>query len=196
MILIGGSSHSGKSTTARALASLLGWACASTDYLITRHPGRPWRTEQREVPPHVSAHYATLPVADLLTDVLDHYRRQWPVTAAKIAAHATDPAAERLVLEGSALWPELVTTLNLAQVQAVWLTAGDELFRARMYAESRYEQASAPERMLIDKFLARTLLYNQKMMVAIHRLGLPSIEVTAQDSPEQLAGRCLEVLHA
>ncbi len=195
VILIGGSSHAGKSSTARALALKLGWGCASTDYLA-RHPGRPWKTKQRDIPPHVSEHYSTLSVDELFTDVLQHYQRLWPVTSALIAAHATDPAAERLVLEGSALWPEFVASLNLENVKAVWLTASDELFQKRMYAESQYKQASAQERLLIQKFLARTILYNRKMMAVIQRLGLISIAVTAQDFPVQLADRCWEVLNA
>jgi len=195
VILIGGSSHTGKTTIAQTLALKLGWSCASTDYLA-RHPGRPWRTKQRDIPPHVIDHYSTLSIDELFTDVLQHYQRLWPVTSALIAAHATDPAAERLVLEGSALWPEYVATLNLENVKAVWLTASDELFQKRMYMESQYEQASAQERLLIQKFLARTILYNQKMMAAIQQLGLASLEITEQDSPDNMADRCLEALHA
>ena len=195
MILIGGSSHAGKSTVAQALASKLGWGCASTDYLLTRHPGRPWKTRQRNVPPHVAEHYSTLSVPELFTDVLQHYQRQWPVAAARITAHATDPAVERLVLEGSALWPELVAALDLANVKAIWLTASDDLFQKRMYVESQYEQASTQERMLIQKFLERTILYNHEMMAAVHKLGLNSLEVYEHETPDELADRVLGALH-
>ena len=41
VILIGGSSHTGKSTAAREIAGRLGWSHLSTDSLA-RHPGRPW----------------------------------------------------------------------------------------------------------------------------------------------------------
>lgn len=41
VILIGGSSHAGKSTLAQALAAELGWSYGSTDKRA-RHPGRPW----------------------------------------------------------------------------------------------------------------------------------------------------------
>ena len=40
LILIGGTSHTGKSTLARQLAEELGWNYLSTDQLA-RHPGRP-----------------------------------------------------------------------------------------------------------------------------------------------------------
>ncbi|MEL7245323.1 MAG: 2-phosphoglycerate kinase, partial [Cyanobacteria bacterium J06573_2] len=41
IILIGGSSHVGKSTLAQSLANKLNWNYISTDKLA-RHPGRPW----------------------------------------------------------------------------------------------------------------------------------------------------------
>ena len=53
VVLIGGTSHVGKSTVARALATSLGFRHVSTDRLA-RHPGRPWTTTR----PHVREHYA------------------------------------------------------------------------------------------------------------------------------------------
>ena len=195
VILIGGSSHTGKSTTAQALASKLGCSTRTTDH-IARHPGRPWKTKLRDIPPHVDEHYSTLPTAELFIDVLKHYYRLWPEIKSIITAHATDSATDPLVLEGSALWPENVVTLDLENVKAIWLTASDELFQKRMYAESHYAGASPHEKMLIDKFLDRTILYNQKMMAAVRDLGLKSLEVMESDTPDELANRVLELLEA
>ncbi len=50
------------------------------------------------------------------------------------------------------------------------------------------------ERLLIQKFLGRTILYNRHMMAAVRRLGLTSIEVTEQDAPAQVADLCLAKL--
>src|SRR5215468_118437 len=58
VILIGGTSHTGKSTVAKRIAERLGAICVSTDSLA-RHPGRPWPAA-REVPPHVVEHYLQL----------------------------------------------------------------------------------------------------------------------------------------
>jgi 2-phosphoglycerate kinase len=195
VILIGGSSHTGKSTTAQVLAAKLGWSARTTDHLA-RHPGRPWKTKLRDIPPHVDEHYSTLPTDELFIDVLKHYYRLWPEIKSIITTHATDVTTDPLVLEGSALWPENVATLDLENVKAIWFTASDDLFRVRMYAESGYEGASPHERMLIDKFLDRTILYNQKMMAAVRELGLRSLELKEQDTPDELANRVLELFHA
>jgi cytidylate kinase len=77
VVLIGGTSNTGKSTIARTLAERLGYEYASTD-LLARHPGHPWRTTEREVPAAVAEHYGSLTVDELIGSVLAHYERLWP----------------------------------------------------------------------------------------------------------------------
>ena len=110
VILIGGSSHVGKSALARSLADTLGWRLISTDELA-RHPGRPWRSSPERVPDHVAEHYLTLPVDELIADVLQHYRvNVWPTVETLIRPATTEASSDRLILEGSALWPEFVAS--------------------------------------------------------------------------------------
>ena len=194
VILIGGSSHAGKTTVAQALASRLSWQHISTDSLA-RHPGRPWRRKPQAVPEHVAEHYLSLSVDELIADVLRHYQRLWPHIESLITNHATDPSAERLILEGSALWPEFVATLELENVAAIWLTAGNPFFQTRIYHESHFAQATEREQAMIQKFLARTQLYNEQMMTAVSQHNLLSLNSETASSPEELAGRCLEFLH-
>ena len=175
VILIGGASHTGKSTLAQVLQRTLGWDCIATDSLA-RHPGRPWKTMQKPVPPHVANHYLSLSVDELLADVLRHYRNLWPDVCAIIRSYTSD-SADGLILEGSALWPEPVATLDLEGIRAVWLTASDSFLQQRIHTTSQFDEATDQERALIEQFLRRTLLYNQCMMEEIHRLGLLSINV-------------------
>jgi len=95
LILIGGSSHTGKSTMAEALATRLGWPMRSTDYLA-RHPGRPWSRPSSKVPPHVTEYYRTSDMDFLLADVLRHYRETiWPkvveIINPYLLAHSQNP---------------------------------------------------------------------------------------------------------
>jgi 2-phosphoglycerate kinase len=196
VLLIGGTSHVGKSAVAKALAARLGWSYRSTDHLA-RHPGRPWKAPPEQVPPHVVEHYGTLAVDELIVDVVRHYTvNVWPKVQAIVASHATGVCADGLVLEGSALLPELVTTLLHPNVAAVWLTASDELLRQRMYASSQYGSKSSRERALIDKFLQRTWAYNEQVMATVKRLGLPSIVVGETSSADELADQCLSTFGA
>jgi 2-phosphoglycerate kinase len=192
VILIGGTSNSGKSSLGEYLAARLGWRYRPTD-LLARHPGRPWRPEPETVPPHVAVHYLTLTVDQLVDDVLRYYKRLWPTIERIVTTHATDEAAGDLVMEGSALWPETVATLNLDAVAAVWLTASNGLLQARIYRESRFAEASPERQLLIRKFVERTQRYNDLMIEAVGRLGLPSINVEATASLDELADACLRL---
>ncbi|GAB1508830.1 hypothetical protein JCM33774_08710 [Actinophytocola sp. KF-1] len=164
----------GKSTVARVVAGRLGYEHRSTDYLA-RHPGRPWRTAEREVPPHVAEHYSSLAVDELISSVLAHYARLWPRIEELVRA------ADGLVLEGSALWPERVATLD---VPAVWLTADDDVIRDRIHAAGDYATATAGERALMDKFLARSIRFQQLVLADVERLGLARVDVSGRSVDE------------
>ena len=174
VILIGGTSHTGKTTLARRLAERPGWTHGSTD-MLARHPGRPWSVGDRPVPPHVAEHYGSLGTEALMASVLAHYETVWPLAEALIRRHAEDAAEPRLVLEGSALWPSWAA-LGVGGVAAVWLVADPALLRDRIRAESRHDQADAAGRRLIEAFIGRTLAFDQRLRAELDRLGLPRLD--------------------
>lgn len=176
VVLIGGTSNAGKSSVARVVAERLGFECRSTDRLA-RHPGRPWRTPDREVPPHVREHYGTLTTDELIDSVLAHYDRLWPRIQELVTAHATGAdGAPGLVLEGSALWPVPVAGLQVPHTGAVWLSAEASVLRARIRTAGAYDEAADAERQLMDSFLARTERYQRLMRDAVARLGLDTVD--------------------
>ena len=178
---------------ADSLAAKLRWTQISTDKLA-RHPGRPWKPEPQPVPDHVAEHYLSLSVRELIEDVLHHYRvNVWPQVETIVTATATDTSKERIIVEGSALWPEFVATLDVANLVAIWLTASNAVFEQRIRAASEYRTKSQRERMMVDKFLARSLLYNAQMMDAIRQHGLVSMDVNAA-SVDELTEKCLSLL--
>jgi 2-phosphoglycerate kinase len=174
VLLIGGTSHVGKSTTAQAIADKLGFDYMSTDKLA-RHPGRPWPTP----PPHVIDHYRSHTTEELITSLMTHYDQLWPRIEDLITTHRTD-----LVLEGSGIWPDHVAKLTVPDTAAIWLTADNAIIRARVHATSHYATATNDERHLIDQFLARTYRYQTLMLAAIDKLGLDHIETGRQSVTE------------
>jgi len=190
VLLIGGTSHVGKSTLAGALGAQLGWTVLSTDSLA-RHPGRPWRTAPDVVPLHVVDHYSNLQIDELIADVQAHYRRLRPRIEGLIAEHAHDAAAEGFVLEGSALLPELLAAVDRMHVAAFWLTASDEIIEARIRTESGL--GTGPN-LLIEKFIGRTLAFNREMTMEAGRLALPVINAGRFDSLDDLVAHSLALL--
>ena len=192
VMLIGGPSNVGKSTLAQALASTLGgWPCTSTDTL-GRHPGRPWG----HVRPHVAEHYLSLTPDELFEAVLRHYASMWPAISSMITAHACDPSAEPLILEGSAIWPESVVTLRLAGVGAIWLTASNGFLQERIYKASGFQQAPELVQAISEKFLGRVHRYNERMLQALRHLGLPSVNVEETASLAQFTDKAISLLGA
>ncbi|MEZ4866884.1 MAG: hypothetical protein R3C14_36520 [Caldilineaceae bacterium] len=194
VIVIGGPSNAGKSTLAQSLAQTLGWVYRATDGL-GRYPGRPWITQEGPFPPHLVEHYSSLSVEELFEGVRNHYMSMWPKIKALITDHATDCSLEPLVLEGSAIWPETVMTLELEQVAAIWLAPSDQLLQNRIHQASRFAEASARDQAIIQKFVGRALLYNQSMRDAVKRFGLATLAVAETATVEELTTRCLELIH-
>ena len=191
VILIGGTSHTGKSTLAGRLAKRPDWTHVSTDSLA-RHPGRPWGATGAR--PHVAKHYLELSEGELLRSVLVHYRNVWPLIERLVETHATDKTAPRLVLEGSGLLPENVVLLRMPGVAAIWLTGDETLFRSRIYKESIYERQEPQQRKMIDAFVTRTENFDRTMMDAVRTLKLPFLVVRDGGSIEDLAGECMETM--
>ncbi|VEP14513.1 2-phosphoglycerate kinase [Hyella patelloides LEGE 07179] len=196
VILIGGSSHAGKSTLSRSLAEKLGWSYLSTDSLA-RHPGRPWMNANAKViKEHVAEHYRTLSVDTLFLDVLSHYEKNvLPQVEAIVQTHASDLSTECFILEGSALWPRFVANLvSKNGVKAIWLTASDRLFRNRILSASNFDNVGEDEKYLIQKFLNRTLLYNKRMREEVERLGFVCVDVESVSMADELSKKCLELI--
>lgn len=126
---------------------------------------------------------------------LYHYRKTvWSSIEDIVTFHANNASSEKVVMEGSALLPELVATLNFDNLSAIWLTASNIFLRQRIYFESRYEIKSLAEKILIDKFLERNNLFNERIIKAVHQLGLASLNVEDASTAADLKNICLSAL--
>ena len=193
VVLIGGTSNVGKSTLAQALARRLGWSCVSTDSL-GRHPGRPWTVAEGPIPAHVAEHYLSLSIEDLATEQLRHYARMWPQIRSLIETHARDHAAGGLIVEGSGVWPDRVAEISDPEIAAIWLTASPATVRGRIYSASRYAVLADDATILVDKFVGRSIRYNEMMLSAVRRLGLACVDVDDACSPGALLEQSLRLL--
>jgi shikimate kinase len=190
VVLIGGTSHVGKSTLARALATSLGFRHESTDRLA-RHPGRPWTTTR----PDVQEHYARLSVEELTALQREHYERMWPLVEQQVR-NALGPGGEGLVLDGSGVLPHRVALLPPDRVAAVWLTAAPTELRDRIHAGSRIEDRSDDERRAAQKFLGRTDLFQSWLLADLERAGLPHLDVSDAPAVDDLVARVRRLIDA
>ncbi|MEM7594831.1 MAG: 2-phosphoglycerate kinase [Cyanobacteria bacterium P01_A01_bin.83] len=190
IILIGGTSHLGKSTLGKALSLELKGKYIATDSLA-RHPGRPWSIgKNKTIKPHVVEHYRSLSAPQLLSNVLLHYYQNvLPLVRNLIKTH---DCQDRLIIEGSALYPGLVKDLvSNKNVRGLWLVGSYSLLANRIFDNSNFDNANKKERYLIYKFLQRTWLYNQAAINDLKTLGLKSIQVKCDMTVKELKDRCL-----
>jgi 2-phosphoglycerate kinase len=186
VILIGGTSHAGKSKVAQVLAEQLGWECRSTDKLA-RHPGRPWSTPTWSVPPHVMDHYLRLPVDELLADVCRHYRDNVaPLIRQVVATSLGAKRAPGLVLEGSAILPEIAAALLSPGLIALVLTMPSDALAQRMRISSDYDARTALEKEAIDKFIARALAFDKYVIEQAKKCAIPMLEIHPHNTLDEV----------
>lgn len=181
IILIGGTSHTGKSTLAEFVGAKFGLTNISTDKLA-RHPGRPWKERLEEIPLHVQQHYFNLSPRELLVDVVKHYEKIWPIVLSVIESYTN-----HLVMEGSALLPKLVHSINWKEITAVWLTASNQFLKDRIYKSSNYFNKSLKEKYLIDQFAARAIAFNHLVLKEVKSFNLLFLNVEKFENVADLA---------
>lgn len=142
-ILIGGTSHTGKSTLAAALGDALGWPVVSTDSLA-RHPGRPWPAPK----PHVAEVYTNLSTQTLVTLLQHHHHYMRPLLK-QLAIKGP------VILEGNAVRPEFWPDAAPMLRARICLTAPPDTLRDRMM-ESAGATAGENAR-LIEAFWNRSV---------------------------------------
>jgi 2-phosphoglycerate kinase len=177
VLLIFGSSNVGKSTLAARFVELLGWVTQSTDGMA-RHPGRPWP----EVRDQVAEYYSNLSDDTIYWFLRVHHENMWPRIEQTIG-ETLNSGVCGAVLEGSALRPEYVAKLSYPNLACVGLFADEQFLKDRIKSASHYMQHDSGRKLLIDKFLTRSLRDNAEVVKAANRLGLPLVDVA---DPEQL----------
>ena len=179
-ILIGGSSHVGKSTLSKKLAAPLDIELISTDDMA-RHPGRAWPSLR----PQVAEYYERLSDETLHWFLKVYHENLWP----RISRIIEDKIrrSRRFVIEGSALRPEYMAGLDRNIVKRVFLHAENDFLRGRMMKLSGYDNASRDAATVIEKFVERSIRDNMEMLKAARDSGLQCVDVARTDAIEALA---------
>ncbi|MGO4683540.1 hypothetical protein [Hyphomicrobium sp. 2TAF46] len=169
VVLIFGTSHVGKSTLAGRITEATSWPLVSTDSLA-RHPGRPWP----QVKEPVAEYYSSLSDETIYWFLRAHHENMWPALRQKIveACHA----GQGLIVEGTALRPEYIAELDRQKVLTIGLYADRDFLRERMEAASGYSQGDDRTKLLIDKFIARSLRDDMEIVRAADRFGLRLVD--------------------
>ncbi len=184
-ILIGGTSHVGKSTLAERLAMRLKWEALSTDKL-GRHPGRPWMA----IPAPVIEFYERLTPETIHWFLKVHHENMWRQIRPMIDMERG--AGRRFVLEGAALRPEYIAPLIGDETAGVILHADDGFLLARMRSEAGYDGRTPAERRIIDAFIDRSLRENAALAAAARELGVRMVDAADERAMVGLFGELVD----
>ena len=188
---MGGTSHAGKSSLGKALATRLGWDLLSTDQ-FARHPGRPWRNDETAVPSDVVDYFSNFDDLSLLNDVLSHYRDNiWPIVRALVLSRVNNSFDASVVIEGSALLPDLVAEVASEAVKPLWLLGDAPLIGRRIREESSFSTRSQTERNLIDTFARRSVAFDTELRLHLGKCAFPVVHASNAEPISELLQRAL-----
>lgn len=160
VILIGGSPMIGKSTISAILASRLLYPCISTDDI-----GEALQTISNINPmqgKNYLDYYSDISKDELIRDITIYHNVLKPAISRLINIHST--WGNPIVMEGWALYPEHVSSINTNNVFSIWLVASGGLLEKRIHEKSSfYQNASNPES-VIENYLYRSEWHNQTIL--------------------------------
>lgn len=180
-ILIAGTSHVGKTTLAKRLAETLGWTMISSDSLA-RHPGRPWPNVREPV----AEFYSSLSPETIYWFLRVHHDNMWPRIGRVIEDEIG--AGRPFVFEGSALRPRSIAPVVSDAVTAACLHAETEFLERRMRSEAGYDAADPETRLIMDRFIERSLRDNSKLRSEAEENGIRVVDAADAQAIDALFG--------
>lgn len=196
VILIGGPPGAGKSTLGRALASHLGYSSLTADDLLVAEGAL--TTEESHPAFHLMSeighvrYFTEMPVEKLIADALGQEEAMWKVIERVIRSHVNNGAP--VVIDWWLLRPVSVADLDEDRLCSVWLHIDPDALWTRERANTDWMKASsAPDRMLAN-FMHRSLWRNDLVFTEAADLGLPLLDLTGDESVEDLVERVVGML--
>ena len=196
IILIGGPSGAGKTTTGTAIANRLGWASLTVDDLVvavravTTPDSHPTLFPMRLAGGHV-AYFTEGPPQRLIDDALRLEELAWPMVETVIRRHLREGAP--IVIDWWLHRPATIAALDLDGVAALFLHPDPDLLWERERANTWTAASPDPERML-EHFMARSLWRNELVASEAASIGLPVVDIVAGDSVDLVVDRALAAL--
>jgi 2-phosphoglycerate kinase len=167
-LIIGGPPMAGKTTLGRKIAAERGWALISGDDLALAAKGvstlpalhRMAGLDHRE-------YYCRYSVDELIEHARMEHEALWGGMRKVILAHAT--WACPAVIEGWQFYPRRITEMNLANVEAMWLTPDEATLEARLRGSFDFYRGAPDEEVFIWHYLGRSRWHASRIAAELYR---------------------------
>lgn len=173
----------GKSTVAKIIASKLEWPCISTDdigeVLQTVTDINPMKGQD------YTDYYINTDKEKLIEDIIKYHAQIESAIKKLIDIHST--WGNPIIIEGWALYPDILDDLDTEEVKSVWLIANKQLLESRLQSNtSFYKDTENPEKML-ENYLYRSLWHNDFLLEQCKLKNQIYILIDGNESPSELA---------
>lgn len=196
--LIGGPPGAGKTTLGIALASRLERSSVTIDDIRTSLLGITDPSAYPELhviglPDPVTYFTGTDPET-MVEHAIAQHRTLWPAVEAVLRKKVNHgiPA----VYDGWHLMPDLVAGAALDGACAVWIDIDDEVLRARELQVWDFYQRSHDPELMLERFLARSMLWNARMRESAAKFGFHLIRQDGTRSVPDLVDEVLGLASA
>ena len=194
VILFGGAPMTGKTTIARMVAAEFSYSCISTDDL-----GEAVRAINPDsiLNPMKEydywEYYIKKTKAELTDDFINQHNAMRPAIEAVINSHAN--WSNPIVIEGWNLYPEWINELNLSNVFSFWFLSDETLLTSRIHTEVEFYSRASNPKLMIQKYITRSLEYNKIIEEQLEQTVFPSIKITSDMKKIDIFNICLEIIN-
>jgi 2-phosphoglycerate kinase len=181
VILIGGSPMIGKSTISVLLAAKLLYPCISIDDI-----GEVLQTVSNINPMKgmfYLDYYSNTKKEQLIADIAAYHRHLEKSIHKLIEIHSS--WGSPLIMEGWALYPNMIAEINPDNVFSVWLIAENGLLKQRLLKSDFYQDAGNPEK-VIENYLHRSEWHNEKIWEQCKSTKQKFLRVGQNTKPEEI----------
>ena len=127
---------------------------------LARHPGRPWSSAGHDVSPFVLEYFASQGQPQLCRAVIKHYRRLLPHLTALINHHC-QYGDGLLIVEGSAVLPELLARFRDDAVSGLWMTAPHATIVERIRVSANFDALPLASQLAVSAFTERAIAFDR-----------------------------------
>ena len=180
---------SGKTTLATTLASKFEYNCISTDDIgeilqtvIDINPMKGF--DYRE-------YYIKKSVDELNIEAWEYHKKISPAIKHLIEIHSK--WGMPIIIEGWALYPSFLENITNKNIRKIWLIGDLDVLRRRLINETAFYQGASNEKLMISKYLQRSMWHNEKIFNDVRATG-EYIKITNDLTKDDLLKTSIQIL--
>ncbi len=190
VILIGGSPMSGKSTLAARFSGLHGYNHISTDDI-----GQILQTVM-DISPMKGMDYREYYIKktheELIFESFEYHKKIFPAVERLISIHSK--WGNPIIIEGWALYPELLKNITDDNVKKIWLLSDKTILKERLDKNKAFYFGASNEEEMKSKYLQRSLWHNEKLLSECKSTGDEHSNVRSNTSEDGLLEEFIQLI--